>query len=185
MILIPLPEPNSRVAALRSGQVDWIEAPAPDAVASLKGAGMQIVTNAYPHNWTLHLSRVEGSPWNDVRVRQAANLAVDREGLKELLGGLMIPAEGFMPPGHQWFGNPKFKLKRDLAQARKLLAEAGYGPGKPFQTKILISPSGSGQMLPLPMNEFIQQNLAEAGMKIDVVGVEWNTLINIGCRREA
>ncbi len=77
MILIPLPEPNSRVAALRSGQVDWIEAPAPDAVPSLKAAGMQIVTNAYPHNWTWHLSRVEGSPWNDVRVRQAANLAVD------------------------------------------------------------------------------------------------------------
>ncbi len=91
----------------------------------------------------------------------------------------MIPAEGFMPPGHQWFGNPKFKLKRDLAQARKLLAEAGYGPSKPFQTKILISASGSGQMQPLPMNEFIQQNLAEAGMKIDFEVVEWNTLINI------
>ncbi|PPD14738.1 MAG: ABC transporter substrate-binding protein [Methylobacterium sp.] len=179
MILIPLPEPNARVAALRSGQVDWIEAPAPDAVASLKAANMQIITNAYPHNWTWHFSRAEGSVWNDVRVRQAANLAVDREGLKELLGGLMIPAEGFMPPGHQWFGNPKFKLKRDLAQAKKLLAEAGYGPSKPFQTKILISPSGSGQMQPLPMNEFIQQNLAEAGMKIDFEVVEWNTLINI------
>ncbi|MCU0820199.1 MAG: ABC transporter substrate-binding protein [Beijerinckiaceae bacterium] len=179
MILIPLPEANTRVAALRSGQVDWIEAPAPDAVPSLKAAGMQIITNAYPHNWTWHLSRAEGSVWNDVRVRQAANLAVDREGLKELLGGLMIPAEGFMPPGHQWFGNPKFKLKRDLAQAKKLLAEAGYGPSKPFQTKILISASGSGQMQPLPMNEFIQQNLAEAGMKIDFEVVEWNTLINI------
>jgi peptide/nickel transport system substrate-binding protein len=179
MILIPLPEPNARVAALRSGQVDWIEAPAPDAVPSLKSAGMQIVTNVYPHNWTWHLSSHEGSPWNDVRVRKAANLAVDRDGLRELLGGLMVPAQGFMPPGHQWFGNPSFKLKRDLAEARKLLAEAGYGPSRPFQTKILISPSGSGQMQPLPMNEFIQQNLAEAGMKIDFEVVEWNTLINI------
>ena len=119
LILIPMPETNTRVAALRSGQVDWIEAPAPDAVPSLKKAGMQIVTNAYPHNWTWHLSRAEGSPWNDVRVRKAANLAVDREGMKELLGGLMIPAEGFMPPGHQWFGKPSFKLKRDLAEARR------------------------------------------------------------------
>jgi peptide/nickel transport system substrate-binding protein len=179
MILIPMPEANSRVSALRSGQVDWIEAPAPDAVPSLRKAGMQIVANAYPHNWTWHFSRAENSPWNDVRVRKAANLAVDRDGLKELLGGLMIPAEGFMPPGHQWFGNPKFKLKRDLAEARKLLAEAGYGPSRPFQTKILISPSGSGQMQPLAMNEFIQQNLAEAGIKIDFEVVEWNTLINI------
>ncbi len=37
LVLVPLPEANARVAALRSGQVDWIEAPAPDAVASLKG----------------------------------------------------------------------------------------------------------------------------------------------------
>ncbi len=179
LVLLPLPEPNARVAALRSGQVDWIEAPAPDAVPSLKGAGFQIVTNAYPHNWTWHLSRVEGSPWNDIRVRKAANLAVDREGLKELLSGLMIPAQGFFPPGHQWFGNPKFKLKQDLAEAKKLLADAGFGPNKPLTTKILISPSGSGQMQPLPMNEFIQQNLAEVGIKIQFEVVEWNTLINI------
>ena len=179
LILIPMPDANARTAALRSGQVDWIEAPAPDAVPALKGAGFQIVTNVYPHNWTWHLSSAPNSPWNDVRVRKAANLAVDREGLKELLGGLMVPAEGFMPPGHQWFGNPTFKLKRDLEQAKKLLAEAGYGPSKPFVTKILISPSGSGQMQPLPMNEFIQENLAEAGMKIEFETVEWNTLINI------
>ncbi|GGH18616.1 ABC transporter substrate-binding protein [Alsobacter metallidurans] len=179
MVLIPLPEANARVAALRSGQVDWIEAPAPDAVASLKQAGFSIVTNAYPHNWTWHLSRVEGSPWNDIKVRKAANLAVDREGLKELLSGMMIPAEGFFPPGHQWFGSPKFKLKHDVAEAKKLMAEAGYGPGKPLKTKILISASGSGQMQPLPMNEFVQQNLAEVGIQIDFEVVEWNTLINI------
>lgn len=179
IVLLPLPEPNARVAALRSGQVDWIEAPAPDAVASLKQAGLTIVTNAYPHNWTWHLSRAEGSPWNDVRVRKAANLAIDRMALKELLGGLMIPAEGFVPPGNQWFGNPTFKVKYDLAEAKKLMQEAGYGPGKPLKTKALISPSGSGQMLPLPMNEFVQQSLAEIGIQIDFEVVEWNQLINI------
>jgi ABC-type transport system substrate-binding protein len=179
LVLVPLPEANARVAALRSGQVDWIEAPPPDAVASLKSAGYAIVTNAYPHNWTWHLSRAPGSPWNDIRVRKAANLAIDRDGMKELLSGLMIPAEGFFPPGHQWFGNPTFKLKYDPDAAKKLLAEAGYGPNKPLTTKILISPSGSGQMQPLPMNEFVQQNLADVGIKIDFEVVEWNTLINI------
>ncbi|MGU3540583.1 ABC transporter substrate-binding protein [Methylobacterium sp. A54F] len=179
LVLVPLPEANARVAALRSGQVDWIEAPAPDAVPSLKGAGFQIVTNSYPHNWTWHLSRVPGSPWNDIRVRKAANLAIDRDGLRELLGGLAIPAQGFMPPGHQWFGSPGFKLAYDPEAARKLLAEAGYGPGKPLKTKILISASGSGQMQPLPMNEFVQQSLAEVGIEIAFEVVEWNTLINI------
>jgi ABC-type transport system substrate-binding protein len=146
LVLILLPEASARTAALRSGQVDWIEAPSPDALASLRQAGMQIVTNAYPHNWTWHLSRVEGSPWNDVRIRQAANLAIDRDGIRELLGGMAIPAQGFFPPGHQWFGSPKFKLRRDLTEARKLMAEAGYGPGRKLATKILIAPSGLGQM---------------------------------------
>jgi peptide/nickel transport system substrate-binding protein len=179
LILLPLPEPNTRVAALRSGQVDWIEAPPPDVIPSLKSAGFQIVTNAYPHNWTWHFSRIEGSPWNDVRVRRAANLAIDRDGMKELLSGMMIPAQGFFPPGHQWFGNPSFQLKHDLAQARKLLAEAGYGPRKPLKTKLLISTSGSGQMQPLSMNELLQQNLAEAGIQVEFEVVEWNVLINI------
>jgi ABC-type transport system substrate-binding protein len=179
LVLLPLPEPNARVAALRAGQVDWIEAPAPDAVESLRKANFQIVTNAYPHNWTWHLSRVEGSPWNDIRVRKAANLAVDREGMRELLAGLMVPAEGFVPPGHQWFGHPTFKLKYDPEAARKLMKEAGYGPDKHLKVKVLISPSGSGQMQPLPMNEFIQQNLAEVWIDVQFEVVEWNQLINI------
>lgn len=179
LVLVPLPEANARVAALRSGQVDWIEAPAPDAVASLKGAGFTIVTNSYPHNWTWHLSRVEGSPWNDVRVRKAVNLAIDREGLKELLGGLAIPAKGFFPPGHQWFGKPGFELTYNPEAAKTLLAEAGYSPAKPLKLKVAISASGSGQMQPLPMNEFVQQNLADVGVQVEYQVVEWNTLINI------
>ncbi|GJD29507.1 Heme-binding protein A [Methylobacterium adhaesivum] len=179
LVLVPLPEANARVAALRSGQVDWIEAPPPDAVVSLKAAGFGIVTNSYPHNWTWHLSRVEGSPWNDIRVRKAANLAIDRDGMKEMLNGLMIPAQGFMPPGSAWFGHPSFKLGYDPEAAKKLLAEAGYGPKKPLVTKVLIAPSGSGQMQPLPMNELIQQNLADIGIKVEFKVAEWNTLTNI------
>lgn len=179
LVLMPLPEPSTRIAALRSGQVDWIEAPAPDSVKSLKDAGYTIVTNSYPHNWTWHLSRVEGSPWNDIRVRKAANLAVDRAGLNELLGGLSIPAEGYMPPGHPWFGNPTFKLSYDVAAATKLMEEAGYGPDKRIKTKVVISSSGSGQMLPLQMNEYIQQTLAEIGIDIEYEVMDWNTVINV------
>ncbi|MBA8879588.1 ABC-type transport system substrate-binding protein [Phyllobacterium myrsinacearum] len=179
LVLIPLPEPNTRVAALRSGEVDWIEAPAPDSIASLKDAGLTVVTNSYPHNWTWHFSRVEGSPWNDIRVRKAANLAVDRDGLNELLGGLSIPAQGFMPPNHQWFGNPTFKLSYNIEEAKKLMAEAGYGPDKRIKTKVIISSSGSGQMLPLAMNEYIQQTLAEIGIDVEYEVADWNTVINI------
>ena len=48
IVLLPMPEANTRVAALRSGQVDWIEVPPPDAVASLKSAGFNIVDQHLP-----------------------------------------------------------------------------------------------------------------------------------------
>jgi len=179
MVLLPIPEAATRTAALRSGQVDWIEAPSPDAIESLGKAGFKLITNAYPHNWTWHLSVADGSPWKDIRVRKAANLAVDREGLKVLLHGMMIPAKGFVVPNSPWFGHPTFDVRYDPAEAKKLLAEAGFGPSNPVKAKILISSSGSGQMQPMPMNEYIQQNLAEVGIKVDFEVVEWNTLINL------
>ncbi|WP_249218961.1 ABC transporter substrate-binding protein [Loktanella sp. SALINAS62] len=179
LILIPLPEPNARSAALMSGQVDWIEAPAPDVIPALQGNGFSVVSNTLPHNWTWHLSRLDGSPWNDINVRKAANLAIDREGMSTLLGGMMVPAEGFLPPGSQWFGTPEFKVSYDVDAAKALMEESGYGPDNRLAVKALISPSGSGQMLPLPMNEYIQQNLAEVWIDVEFEVVEWNTMINI------
>jgi ABC-type transport system substrate-binding protein len=179
LILLPMPEANTRVAALRAGQVDFVEAPPPDAVPSLKGAGMQIITNTYQHNWTWHLSRVEGSPFNDIRVRKAINLAVDRAGMKELLGGLMEEGTGFVPAANPWRGNPSFKPTYDPDAAKKLLAEAGYGPGKPLSFKVAISTSGSGQMQPLPMNEFLQQNMKDIGVEVNFEVFDWNALLSI------
>lgn len=178
VILLPMPEANSRTAALRAGQVDWIEAPAPDAIPSLRQAGMRIVSNEYPHVWLWHFSMVEGSPWRDIRVRRAANLAVDREGIRELLGGLMQPAVGLLTPTSPWFGTPSFRIRHDLAEARKLMAEAGFTPQRPLATKVLIPGQGSGMMQPIPMNEAIQQGLREAGINVTFEVVEWNALTN-------
>ena len=51
VVLMPIPEANTRLAALRSGQVDWIEVPPPDGIPSLKQAGFTISTGSYPHVW--------------------------------------------------------------------------------------------------------------------------------------
>ncbi|HYF08569.1 MAG TPA: ABC transporter substrate-binding protein [Acetobacteraceae bacterium] len=176
IVLIPIPEANARTAALLSGQVDWIEAPAPDAVAQLRSRGMQIHQNVQPHVWPWQPCFAEGSPLRDVRVRRALNLAVDRDGLRTLLGGMMVPAVGTVPPGHPWWGNPSFQIRHDPAEARRLLAEAGYGPQRPLNLRVQISASGSGQMQPLPMNEFLQQNMRAVGVNIEFDVIEWNAL---------
>jgi ABC-type transport system substrate-binding protein len=177
LVLLPVPEPGTRVAALLSGQVDWIEAPAPDALPQLRAKGYQVTSNVYPHVWPWHFSRVEGSPWNDLRVRKAANLAIDRAGMKKLLGGMMVEAKGMVPPNSPWFGKPAFEVRYDPAEARRLLKEAGYSKEKPAVVKTIISASGSGQMQPLTMNEFIQQGLAEVGIKVEFDVREWNALL--------
>jgi peptide/nickel transport system substrate-binding protein len=176
VVMLPMPEANARTAALLSGQVDWIEAPAPDAMGAIQSRGHKIYFNQQPHVWPWQLSFAEGSPWLDKRVRHAANLCVDRLGLMKLLGGMMAPPKGTVPPGHPWWGNPKFDIKYDVPAAQKLMTEAGHSAAKPLKVKVQISASGSGQMQPLPMNEFVQQSLKQCFFDVQFDVIEWNTL---------
>ncbi len=166
LVLTPVPDANTRVAALRSGQIDLIDTLAADAIAPLKAAGFNIVSNVYPHTWIWRISFTEDSAFKDVRVRRAVNLAINREDIAEMLSGTGIPAKGFAPPDAPWFGKPKFDVKYDPEGAKKLLAEAGYGPSKPVNLKVIIAPSGGGQMVPIAMNEAIQENLRAVGVNV-------------------
>jgi peptide/nickel transport system substrate-binding protein len=112
-----------------------------------------------------------------VRVRQAINYALDRDGLCKLINNTGEPAVGLYPPGNPYFGEPTQKYSFDPDKAKALLKQAGYGPDKPVKAKIMISTSGSGQMVPLPMNEFVQQNLKVSGFDIDFDVVEWGTML--------
>ena len=71
-----------------------------------------------PHVWNYHLSVLPGSPWTDIRLRKALNLAVDREAVVALLNGLAKPANGMVDPPSPWFGQPNFDIKYDLAEAQ-------------------------------------------------------------------
>jgi peptide/nickel transport system substrate-binding protein len=176
VILYPMPEATTRLAALRNGQVDWIEVPPPDGIPSLRQAGFQIILRSYPHNWTYSLNLTR-PPWDNKLVRQAANYAVDREGIcKSLLNGTCAPAISEVYPSHPWFGNPKVKYEYDPKRAKELLKQAGF-EGKRIKTSALISTSGSGQMLPLPMNEYVQENFREVGIDLELIPIEWNALL--------
>src|SRR3954453_5948812 len=151
LVLIPMPEASTRTAALLSGQVNWIEAPSPDAIDRLKTSGMQIVTKVYPHNWSYQLNFTKG-PFTDKRVHQAANYALNREDMKDLLNGVMLEQYATVPPSTPYYGKPLL-YKYDPAKATALLKEAGCLPCK---VTFAISTSGSGQMQPLPMNELVK-----------------------------
>ena len=88
-MLLPMPEATTRAAALLSGQVDIVEAPSPDMIPRLKSAGMNVITHPYPHIWPYLLNFTRG-PFQDLRVRQAANYAINRDEVVELLEGVAI-----------------------------------------------------------------------------------------------
>jgi ABC-type transport system substrate-binding protein len=178
-VLLPIPDSSARVAALRSGQVDVVETLPPDAIPSLRAARFQIVQNAYPHIWAWRLNVTEGSPFADLRVRQAANLAIDREGMVALLSGAALAARGKVPPDHPWFGNPSFRLRHDLAEARRLMTEAGYSATRRCAISCIMPVSGGGQMVPQPMNEAMQAGLREAFFDVTFQPVDFATAINM------
>ena len=175
LVLLPMPEASTRVAALLNGQVNFVEAPPPDAVARLKSSGMVVVTNAYPHNWSYQLN-FQSSPFKDVRVRRAANYAINRADVVELLGGFADEGYSTIPPMMPFFGHPVL-YKHDPARATALLKEAGCFP---CAVSFAISTSGSGQMQPLPMNELVKSQMEEVGFKVDLQVMDWNALLDVG-----
>jgi oligopeptide transport system substrate-binding protein len=76
------------------------------------------------------------APFNDVRVRQALSMVIDREFLAdEIWGGTMVPAYSFVPPGVGNYGESATPAWKDMSpidreeKAKELLKAAGYGPG--------------------------------------------------------
>jgi ABC-type transport system substrate-binding protein len=115
-------------------------------------------------------------PMTDIRVRRAANYALDRSEFVELLNGLAIEEYATMPPGSPYYGHP-VKYEYNPAKATALLKEAGCYPCK---VTFAMSTSGSGQMQPLPMNELLKSQMEAVGFKIDFKVMDWNALTDIG-----
>jgi peptide/nickel transport system substrate-binding protein len=174
LVLLPMPEASTRAAALLSGQVDFVEAPSPDTIPQLEGAGMQIIKVPYPHNWNYQVRLTEG-PFKDLRVRQAANYAINRDEMVEFLQGVATPAYERLIESQPWYGTPT-EYKYDPEKAKALLTEAGC---MPCHIKVAISTSGSGQMQPLPMNELVKEYLDAVGFETELVPMDWNALLGL------
>lgn len=180
LVLLPMPEATTRAAVLVAGQVDIIEAPSPDTIPMLEGTGMTITTAPYPHNWGYQLNFVDG-PFADIRVRQAANHAINREEMVAMLNGYALPGYGAHPPGSTYYGDPVIH-EYDPEKARALLEEAGC---LPCAVTFAISTSGSGQMQPLPMNELVSSQLSAAGFDVTLEVMDWNRLIDVSLNGRA
>ncbi|MBW4085209.1 ABC transporter substrate-binding protein [Paenibacillus sp. S150] len=174
LVLRPITDPAARLAALQSGEVNWAELPPPESMSILESQGYQVYLNPYPHVLPFMLN-MNSDIWSNKLVRQAANYAVDREGIaNDLLGGAAEPANALMYPAQSWY-NDDYKYSYDPEKAKALLAEAGYPDG--FESTFVLPSAGSGNMWPQPIAEYVQKNLADVGIQIKLEVMEWQSLL--------
>ena len=176
LVVKALPDPAARTAALLSGEVNMIDYPNPDDVSRLETDGVKVDTNAYDHIWYWILDESK-APWNNVLVRQAANYAINRQALaSDLLHGTAGPAYQAAPKGTIAYDPNGNLYSYDPAKAKQLLAEAGLSKG--FTTTVTVPTAGSGNLLPVPISEAIQQDLAAVGITVKIRTTDWNTLLS-------
>lgn len=178
LVFRPIPEPTARVAALLSGEVDMIVVVPPDSIPSIKdNPNLTYEQGPSLHYWFIQLNTTE-PPFDDVRVRQAVNYAVNKEGLaNDILSGSAVPATQPMPAANWSYNDDIAGYPYDPEKAKALLAEAGYENG--FQTNMIIPQSGSGMMIPVQMNEYIQGNLRDVGIEVAIQSFEWVSYLGI------
>ncbi len=143
IVYTPIANDATRLAALISGELDFVHDPAPRDIARLRGvAGVKVIDG--PENRVIFLGMDQGrdellyssvkgkNPFKDARVRRALYQAIDIETLKlKLMNGQSVPTGGMTPSPLAAFNDPELekRLPFDLPAARKLMAEAGYADG--------------------------------------------------------
>jgi peptide/nickel transport system substrate-binding protein len=192
--------PDAAVAALRSGQLDEIDSLNATEYQALDGS-KNIQQSAQASNgWTgIELNPGaktrsgkafgNGNPaLQDVRVRQAIALAINRQTLvKKVLDGLGVAGAGYLPPGYpqwQWSPSAGSNFNYDPAKANQILDAAGYkmGPGgirvdpttgKQLELRLGIHSDSSADAEFAP---YIQEWLQAVGIKVDVQAMSFNDL---------
>lgn len=173
-----IPEDITRVAALQTGAVDWIDAVPPAMVQDVKKMnGIATVSRPSGNNIFMSLPQymdklpgMDKNPFKDARVRQATALAVDVDGI--IANVLFGQAERYaaVTPGGNGY-DPELKpYPYDPAKAKELLTEAGYPDGFQVNCYNLITPREPNIK---EYGEAFYAYLSQVGIRCNVVGEEY------------
>jgi len=172
-IFIPTDDINTAYKQFLAGDSDWIPTVPPAQIDSAKQRAEYYAT---PYLGTYYFRfNVTKPPANDVRVRKALSMAVDREALTKFVTKAgEIPTSSFVPTMRGYEGVRG--LPFDPAAAKKLLAEAGYADGKGFpKTELLYNTNELHRVVTQAVQQMWRDNL---GLQVELVNVEWKVYLN-------
>jgi peptide/nickel transport system substrate-binding protein len=167
-------DPKTTELGLRSGELDFSLLPPQSAEPLRKTQGLNVTEQPGIANVWIGLN-VEKKPFTDIRVRRAFRLALD-VGQMLLAGynGKATPANALIMPQVVGYWKDAPVLKHDLAEAKKLLAEAGMPNG--FSCKMVIQNQPVYQTMAL----VAQATLAQAGIKLEIDAQDSGTFFSAG-----
>jgi peptide/nickel transport system substrate-binding protein len=176
LIVRTIPEAQTRLAALRTGEAHIAEPPFDDIPDIQAGGDLDIVVaestgqNVF---WQFTISR---PPFDDIRARQAVAHATDAEMAIDIIYGGLSERE-WCPIARGVFGNDQdfcrqYGYEYDPDRARELLAEIGYGPDNPLSTTMYVWTGGNRHMLA----EIFQAQLAQVGINVSIEILDIGTM---------
>ena len=175
------------LTALRTGKLDVLEAVRWSAVEELKKSAPQIKWNRYLANGGQFIAlRMDTKPFDDIRVRRALNMAVNKQAIiKAYYGGnavmLNYPMhqnyDGYYEPLESMPDSVKELFTYDPKKAKALLAEAGYGKG--FTFKVQTSASSVEQDLLAMVAAYLEQ----VGVKMQIETLEYGAYMQAMIKR--
>ena len=181
LTLKTLTEEQTRVAALRSGEIDGGTFSA-DVVITLEGDdSITILEGAVSTPNVIQFQTAEADvPWRDARVRQAVNKVVDRELIRQNVFGGSAAITGAIPPGYGDYPLSEERLAElyanDVDAAKALMEEAGYADGFDVELQAIAAPRSYTQNA-----EIVAEAVKQLNINVSVVPLEIGTFAdNIG-----
>ena len=164
---MPVVDNNTRSAMMRTGEADFTY-PVPYEQASVLEKEEKLNVVAAPSIIQRYLTmNSQQKPFNDLRVRQAINYAINKQALaKVAFNGYAFPMEGVLPQGVE-YAIKTGPWPYDVKKAKELLAEAGYPNG--FETTLW---SAYNHTTAQKVIQFVQGQLAQVGIKAKVEALE-------------
>jgi peptide/nickel transport system substrate-binding protein len=168
LVMRVVPDEATRLAALKRGEVDIaysIRSELAEELQHTRGLALKPVVLQAP-NWLYFPEQWDPkSPWHDLRVRQAVNFAIDREGMSQALFlGYCKITNSIIPYTFDFYWQPPAAVY-DPAKAKKLLAEAGYANG--FDAGFLYCDSSYSNMAEVSVD-----NLQQIGIRTRLEPIE-------------
>jgi len=163
--IIAIPDSEARFQAFLAGQIDIISPLTPQQKPLVDNNPKFTVQTFPTGEWKAIVFDVNKPPFDDSRVRKAVRIAVDRQLMVDLVSG---PGGGTIACDHPvWPGDPyqaEIDCSRDVAEAKRLLAEAGYPDGIEFDLH-----TSDKDPHWVSMSEVYQKHVADAGIKVNIV----------------